>query len=322
MLQPDVYFSEVDSNPPTYRSIEKITLETYNPKKDHKRVATCKDCYCRDKPVSPRLGGFSFHCSKKDNKIVETRCKLHEELPTLTLDRQKAFCNHELLHKVKSSVDYEPKSQFLKNLQESSKSLCHCVPNKPPFEPSALEYTDRRARYEENRPLSCYEKSYSGKPDFVPRNASGERDQSATTEPKLNLHELNDFREKNYFDCVSTSHLVKEVPEHQCVHRFTVSDRLYPMPLNCDEYGLSRCVVCNEPMASEKAMFDLNVRDGKRVLKRYQYNLSPRRPYVGTGQELIKIKVPSNSLIEFSVPKFKCQPANSYALRFQKGVLR
>lgn len=357
----DVHYDcETLTGSSSMQSPKKIVLESRGNSPRPPWYGPCKKCYCHKKPISPRLFSAPLNClDDADGKEsqVQRRCKIHDNLKTAYLDANQNVCNHEFLHKVKKVIDYEPKSNFLKNLQQEVRSKCTCLNDGIEGEPFKLQYNENRANYENNRPPTCYEKDFSkgldkfngiGEEEQValPRTYSG--DHSSTCKGKSifdksigdrgksdSLKNLENFRENNFFDCFSTATVKQDVPEHKCLHKFTVNDRLYPLPLNSDAYGVSRCSICNMNITDDKniAKISQNVEiqtssknDFYNISKRYQNNLMPKYINIAKKNEKIQVQIPderiANELCALNIRPYTCQPLNSYALRHQKGIMK
>lgn len=151
----------------------------------------CKECYCHKERVPPALFQAPSKCLK--DKKYERRCQIHEDLSTKYIDRDKTICNHELLHKAKQLINYQPKSTFLKNLQKEIEQNCHCISPRSSSDVQ-LHFTESRANYENNRPLSCYEKDYSKELDKY--KASDAEEATSLT-----------FTSKLFCNCCKINHL-------------------------------------------------------------------------------------------------------------------
>lgn len=319
-------------------------------------IGPCKECYCHKNRIAPLLTLNPISCITDVND-PEKRCRIHEDLSTKFIDRDNIYCNHNILQKVKQ-VDYEPKSDFLKNLQDGVAKSCIVLNDPQPQEPPKLEYTERRSNYETNRPPSCYEKDYyinayhgliddkhSGDSKLFNEENNSDKKTNTFTEKYTSslkassdndyLRNLLEFRDKNFFDCFSTVSTQVPVRPHKCVHQFTINDRLYPLPVNSDPYGVSHCAICSQSMEHNKAVQTIKnkkLQAGKslqylnKISKRYEHNLMPRYLNIGTNKETIHIKMPkqriTDELLTFRLPHYECHPLNSYALRFQKGVMK
>lgn len=361
-ISDDDYDSKILTS--SLQSPKRIVLESTKDDKPSKWYGPCKDCYCHKDRISPLLFGAPLNCLD-DVKLNETkrRCKIHDDLNTTYLDKNHNVCNHDFLHRAKKIIDYKPKSNFLKNLQQEVKDKCHCLGDGIESEPFKLEYSDDRVNYESNRPPSCYEKDYSR--ELRKFNASGDcaleregnnvalpsvlsdGDKSSTFERKdgldksikeSNVDSLANFRDKNFFDCVSTSLQKKNVPEHTCLHKFTINDRLYPVPINSDAYGVSRCSICNTRIADNddddgNVKMSQNVgiqtktkNDFYNISKRYRNNLMPKCINMTRKNQKIQVQLPDDDiareLLTLNIRPYTCQPLNSYALRYQKGVMK
>lgn len=162
------------------------------------------------------------------------------------------------------------------------------------------------------------------------------KDQRILVENAEKVSAIENFRNENYFETHSTADLVsrKDVGDHKCIHRFSLDDRLIPIPENPDVFGASRCVICDKPMLEEdlsKKTVDsrLKVKKSKGTITENPYkglvSLEPRKLYVPMKDEEVEVKVPLGFEVEDVYSKFKKfkkpRPVSSMALRYQKGVL-
>ncbi|KAJ3651900.1 hypothetical protein Zmor_017904 [Zophobas morio] len=140
---------------------------------------------------------------------------------------------------------------------------------------------------------------------------------------KSDLQKLSDFRKDHFFETHSTEDLIKPIPEHVCIHRFGLDDRFLPKPLYADIYGASRCIICDKPMDSPPLnKTDERILRKKNILpKFYKYGLAPKRIYMGNDDK-VKIEMQLDCKDEeFVVKTQKPNYCDTYALRYQKGVM-
>ncbi|KAG6457844.1 hypothetical protein O3G_MSEX010516 [Manduca sexta] len=152
------------------------------------------------------------------------------------------------------------------------------------------------------------------------------------------IKSLKEFRNKNYFECHSARSRIKNVGsatalgDHQCVYRFYLNDRLFPVPLNTDYNNQIRCVECHLPMEMKpqdsnkingtiqaKVKLGDELKDTMLLLpakepliikeKRTEDRSNLEEVYFG----VIKLDINGNSMFGST------QPNNSFALKYQKG---
>lgn len=154
------------------------------------------------------------------------------------------------------------------------------------------------------------------------------------------LIDINKFRNDNFFDCHSTNKIQSDIPPHKCIHKFTLTENMQQQPVNCDAFGISRCIICNQPMKNQCDVHSKstscynqggvdNKSKAKNISKYYNEGLFPKKINIGCGCENIQLKIPKEYLSELGdlspvkLPSKtkKNAPVNSFALRFQRGVI-
>ncbi|KAL3271412.1 hypothetical protein HHI36_021890 [Cryptolaemus montrouzieri] len=143
------------------------------------------------------------------------------------------------------------------------------------------------------------------------------------------LEDLEKFRDEHFFETHSTKSYLQNIPEHTCVHRFTIDERLYPEPLHTDASGTSCCIHCDKPMKNEKTIF-LDQRESgenvgnKQIVQKQisKFSLRPKPVHIGSKNSVMEIKLKpehedllKNENIE---KKRRVFYPNSLALRQQK----
>lgn len=163
-----------------------------------------------------------------------------------------------------------------------------------------------------------------------------------------NIQEIKEFREEKFFETHSSTNLTGEnersktlhslgQKDHECVHKFILNDRKLPEPLNCDPYGISRCVICGKPMEKpnlKEKKPDTRIRTKEQKNKKgnvtspcKDITLVPRTVTIGSRKERIELQVPMDIIVNEQAKdktvakKYRPVLANSFALRYQKGVV-
>ncbi|GJQ81231.1 hypothetical protein Trydic_g20450 [Trypoxylus dichotomus] len=315
LLAPDLHSEEKSERSTTNRTIiskshARRCIKSANlTPKGSEAPTHCEDCYCRDTPNLPTLD-LKPICHHRDDiaiRIPNVRRIIRDPR------KRNRNCGVKRIPKdpegVKASTD--------KSIGTTTKSNFSYTHARSDYESKAgdlqrIDETDEQSETHEgtqssSKSMSLFEKHMSYK-DFK---------------------DLVQFRKDNYFDCHAVGNGGSAaVPEHKCIHKFVLNDRLLPQPLNTDSFGISRCDVCGKPMEqfkSEKPRVEPKRKHVNKVKQVYEYNLTPPRLNIGSGKETVQIKIPEKirkeCMLERS-PNFKLSrnvPGNSYALRYQKG---
>ncbi|KAJ2937934.1 hypothetical protein O0L34_g14207 [Tuta absoluta] len=155
-----------------------------------------------------------------------------------------------------------------------------------------------------------------------------------------NLKKLKEFRDDNYFETHSAESRIKSkgsvtsLSDHECVYRFYLNERLFPVPLNSDHKETIRCTECHLPFNPNKATAkDINgtiqakVKVGKGKKARDMILMLPvKEPLIIKRKR--KEPKEENEVIYFGVIKLdtygnsifnQTLPTDSLALKYQKG---
>lgn len=121
------------------------------------------------------------------------------------------------------------------------------------------------------------------------------------------MERISEIRENNYFDTHSVEDLLKKYPQHKCIHRFELDDRLLPKPVNVDCYGQSRCDLCSKPFKSQSSdtldlYSDKNIQTSEKNLSNYS---------LPTTYHEIKIPKPENTQLKSSNKSCSWTPYSS-----------
>lgn len=298
--------------------------------------AHCETCYCRLKPQPPLL-------NVRTAEVPQRRVKSAREssyIDNKDDDDNRSVRSEKLLKEVHSKVNYAPTTVFLKRLKAEAQKNCNCA--------CCSGFTDQRDEYEqllkqreENRKQIEETKAalsrLRGGDDICKNDCDcvNCENQRVLIENTKKVSTIKDFRDQNYLETHSFTDLTRqEVGDHKCVHRFNLDERMVPIPENCDQYGLSRCVICNKPMTEEdlsKKTVDtrLKPKNSKATVTEKEFkglvSLEPKRLYVPMKDEKVEVKVPFywDEEEEFAKIKkaMKPFPVSSLALRYQKGVV-
>lgn len=303
----------------------------------------CNTCYCRQNLQPPllRIAGRS----KPSPKDLETRSKIHSNACCYACEDEEETSarSQRLLKEVQRKVDYLPRTIFLRRLKEEAHKNCPVV-NCGGVQQS--HFTSQRKEYEElvKERQECQKQSFRNSPRLRggDDSCSNACDCSKCLQHKTlvengkKVSTIKKFRESNYFETHSaTDLLANQEIEHRCVHKFSLDDRMVPVPENRDAYGVSRCEICNQPMVQEdlsKKTLDsrLLVKNSKgtltdKVIKGLQ-TLEPKRLYVPMKNEKVEVKLPLGlELEDLDMGKlqksFRPIPVSSMALRYQKRMI-
>ncbi|KAK9872860.1 hypothetical protein WA026_019648 [Henosepilachna vigintioctopunctata] len=144
------------------------------------------------------------------------------------------------------------------------------------------------------------------------------------------VQDSQSFREQEFFDSHSIKPYNQDGPEHICIHRFTVDERLYPQPLNSNEFGISCCVRCDQPTKIDKTVFSdqrQSVREKGRNIRNIRQHsakldLRPKPVFIGSRNSVMEIKLgpEHNNLLKTqkNIQRKNNYYSDSLALRHQK----
>ncbi|XP_044260114.1 uncharacterized protein LOC123008397 isoform X2 [Tribolium madens] len=274
-----------------------------------------RNCYCIERNISPQLFSRPRECVFEDD-LSETTYKIPEfckkkHVKKLIFDRPGEIPKHQnFITKYKSAYFDNPSSETSPTTHGTGKTY-RKSDNLKNFDFQTFSYN--------YNPISRHKEDFQQLDEVSPR--SSESSLQSPQVPQTNTKNLADFRKNHYFETHSTEDLIKPIPPHECVHRFTLDDRKLPFPLNPDVYGASRCIICDKPM--EKPLLnkvDEREKPKKAVFpKFYKYGLAPKRIYLG-GSDHDRIDMVLDEGEEcvgkWETPNYY----NTYALKYQKGV--
>ncbi|KAI5638762.1 hypothetical protein NE865_08646 [Phthorimaea operculella] len=154
------------------------------------------------------------------------------------------------------------------------------------------------------------------------------------------LKKIKEFRDDNYFETHSAESRIKSkgsvtsLIDHECVYRFYLNDRLFPVPLESDHKDTIRCTECHLPFDPKKATArDINgtiqakVKVGKEKKARDMILMLPVKEPLIIKQKRKEPKV-EDEVVYFGVIKLdsygnsmfnQTLPTDSFALKYQKG---
>lgn len=263
--------------------------------------------------------------------VAELRKKIESKNECCCLsedDGEVSAKSEELLKEVHKKLDYIPRTIFLRRLKEEAhKNCCSFTQQREDYEDLVEEREEQSIVNEEDNATSV---RLRGGNDCDCAKCSADK---TLRENAKKVSSIKDFRKSNYFETHSAADLLAhhEVGDHKCVHKFTLDERMVPIPENRDAYGLSRCVICNKPMVEEDLSKKKSVaKSAKATITDKEYkglvSLEPKRLYVPVKDELVEVRLPLDLDVDEDKVgvQFKklCRPVpvSSVALRFQKGV--
>lgn len=181
----------------------------------------------------------------------------------------------------------------------------------------------------------------------ISSSSNSEKSQSnADINEDVEFKEIKEFRERNFFECHSTTSRLKlsksndsTRSEHDCKYNFYLNERLFPIPIKSDYRNTIRCTDCNLPVDFSKssnseehlngtiqAKVSLTSNDTKEVLlmlpvKENLIIKERRRENTKRDEEVLYfgiIKLDSYGHSAF------CNnlPRDSLALRYEKGYVK
>ncbi|KAG5894725.1 hypothetical protein JTB14_006144 [Gonioctena quinquepunctata] len=294
-------------------------------------------CYCGEKPIKPRLLGKPNECL-----MVEGSSQTNLNDRYLSRASLMCFCEGQSSPARNNDVAGSTK-EVQREFEEKSNSLT--------LTDQRIDYEQFRVQQYEKylRDLEKYESTEEIVDELVEKQkydaSEEERDGSGISTllgtrkensahgssgfvtDGLNIEELKKFRDQHYFETHAVDVPI-DIPIHTCIHQFALDDRLFPIPINADSYGRSRCMICSKPMERDQMQLSKSHFGDKpsRVTlenfsKCYDRGLFPRAINIGPQKSRIELKLDQKNINqlgltigEYKRPKY----TNTYALRQQK----
>ncbi|KAJ9580233.1 hypothetical protein L9F63_004106 [Diploptera punctata] len=276
--------------------------ETRNTRKSRKRICYKKNCYCRVSQKKP----------KPRKKVVE--------------DRKENFSEGDTLERDVSSSE-----------EVTSSHGCYCC-------------------YRDHQQKSSPPKTPLLMADTISNLVDNELENKYICGQYCNcdkgskwFNKLNEFRQSHYFDChAHPSSLSLDSTRnweamsgqslgHKCIHKYTLDDRLFAKPLYSDYENNSRCTTCHLPLEVTKSRKDglLPITLPSKLddpIVQVSVPLSQSKTSSNSSHKKLspvshrKTKSPKTKsrFISPTIGNFKAwmPPADSLALRYQKGVMK
>ncbi|KYB26871.1 hypothetical protein TcasGA2_TC030910 [Tribolium castaneum] len=266
-----------------------------------RRHSSKRNCYCNERNISPQLFTRPRECLYEDD-LNETTYKIPEFIRKKSAKKPIFERPGEVPKPQHVITKY--KSSYFDNASSGTSPTTH--------------ETGKTYRKSEKFDFQTFSHNY--KPSLGDtEEASPQTSETFPPVVPTDLKNLADFRKDHYFETHSTEDLIKEIPPHECVHKFSLDERKLPFPLNPDAYGSSRCIICDKPM--EKPLLnkiDEREKPKKAVFpKFYKYGLAPKRIYLGGSDRIDVVLDEGEECVgKWETPNYY----NTYALRYQKGV--
>lgn len=322
-------FSEVTDK--RSRSSKKIVFDTRSSrsKKSQDASTHCRSAYFDSEDDSSPETGKTYKIksgrknsnydqsrySKKSNKPRVNQSKLGDSDKT-KVNQSKYLKDSDISRFSQSKYSEESdKSRYnqSKYLRDSDKSRVNQSQYLNESDKSRFNQSKYPEDYSESEKPTINQTKYSYENDEDFANSSPETSQTK-------LQNLSDFRKDHYFETHSTEDLIKAIPPHVCVYKFTLDDRQLPSPLNSDVYGANRCIICDKPMENP-VVSKIDEREKPKSVfpKFYKYGFAPKRIYMG-GSSQDKIEMILDESDDIKKKQATPNYYNTYALRYQKGV--
>ncbi|CAH0549606.1 unnamed protein product [Brassicogethes aeneus] len=248
-----------DSSSSLYRSKSKLSKnddakKTYEDFKEERQKNKHK---CLNESFTPQRLMYEDYVHDKN---LNCACYFHnqaEELYRKYFNIKKNVKKEDIENKNKISLTtlYRP----------SNYSLCtEYTANTPKTIHSTDTYTFLpEEEEEENETLkSSYSLPESTKPsNTITTKPSTKHYNSLLTSSEEKLKKMKDFREKHFFETHQTpSDEKNKAKPHKCIYRFSLDERLAAIPLDADNFGFNRCIICDKPMENWQKNTTMNKR--------------------------------------------------------------